>query len=158
VNTLNDQVGKFLIYEGEPVTWAASAYGYAAVYSPRVITVSFENIATAAPSETFWLETNKPVSSFPYPIILEELSDKRFFLKHEIKISIDIEGNGYILSSDDLNVYAFGEMLFSAQREWENVLIDLYLSYRETPDDHLAVSGKALKDRLQEVIGERNAD
>ena len=91
-------------------------------------------------------------------IILDKLSVKGFFLKHEIKIAIDIEIDGYILSNEDLNVHIFGKTIDSAQLEWENVLVDLYLSYRDTPDDQLAVSGKILKDRLQEAIGESNAD
>lgn len=107
--------------------------------------------------EDFWLEHSENTSSIT-PIIFRELSDKRFFLKHEIQIGVDIEIDGYILSNDDLNVYVFGEALSDAQLEWENVLVDLYLSYRDTPDDQLTVSGKALKDRLQEAIGERNAN
>lgn len=92
------------------------------------------------------------------PIILKELSDKKFFLKHAIQVSIDTEIDGYILSNDILNVHVFGKTIDSARLEWETVLVDLYLSYRDTPDDQLAVSAKALKDQLQGAIGESNAD
>ena len=118
--------------------------------------ITFYVSATMQPiTELKW--ENIPVA-FVSPIILTNLSVKNFFLKHEIQINVDKEANGYILSNENLNVHVFGKTLLSAQSEWETILIDLYLSYRDTPDDQLTVNGKELKDRLHEVMGERNAD
>jgi hypothetical protein len=94
------------------------------------------------------------------PLIIKNLNKKNFFLKQEVRIDIemDISTDGYILSNDALNVYAFGTNIANALSEWKNVLIDLYLSYRDTPNGELTGSARVLKDRLQKAIGESNAD
>ncbi len=88
-------------------------------------------------------------------INLEDLSNENFFLKRKVEIILGIELNGYVLSNDDLHVYAFGETIAEAEAEWKNILISLYLSYHNTLDNELTEGGKALKDKLQSYVGER---
>ena len=67
---------------------------------------------------TFYNEQYRGVTSYPLElsghaeleeITLNKLSGKGFFLKHEIKIAIDKEINGYIISNKELNVIMFLE-------------------------------------------------
>ena len=98
----------------------------------------------------------QPINSIS--IILEGLSDVRFFLKDKIEIRIDATVDGYILSNENLNVHVFGRTIEIALQEWQKVLINLYLSYKDTPDDQLTQSGKGLKAELQTTVGERNGN
>jgi hypothetical protein len=89
------------------------------------------------------------------PIILKDLSHPQFLLKKTISIIVEREADGYILSNDEVNVHAFGETIHEAEEEWKYILVNLYLSYRDTPNDQLTPGGKTLKEILESYVGER---
>jgi hypothetical protein len=96
-------------------------------------------------------------STNAYLLYLKQLASRNVFLKKEIELIVDMEDDGYILSNSTLNVHAFGETFSEALEEWEFILLNIYASYINTPDDQLTPGGKNLKDRLQDYVEVINA-
>jgi hypothetical protein len=87
--------------------------------------------------------------------VLDKLSNGDLLLKLPISVNIKREGRSYYLSNDILNVYAFGESLAEAKREFESILKGLYLSFYDTPDEELTADAQALKGQLRAYLGTR---
>ena len=96
-----------------------------------------------------------PIVNFLELILINQLSNPNFNLKKPIRIEVDIEDEGYLFSSYSLNVHSFGHTYTEALEEFEACLINIYRSYRNTPDLELTKGGKVLKDKLSEIIEEK---
>lgn len=121
----------------------------------------FLNVLVAViPKVSVWTSSFMPVpyiaidtsTSRRQPITLGRLSNQQFVLKHPIEIKVESEHKGYIFSNDDLNVYVFGESWKETLDEWEQVLIDSYCFFHNTPDDQLTTGAKILKEHLEAAI------
>ncbi len=89
-----------------------------------------------------------------FVLMVSQLRDAEFQLRRPVAVVVLKEPSGYIVSSSELNVHAFGATLSEAQEEWEEVLTDLFLSYTETPEEQLAPSGRVMRDNLSAVVFE----
>lgn len=87
-------------------------------------------------------------------LIISSLEHPGFRMLIPIAIAVSTEADGYLLSNDELNVHAFGKSMDETRRTWERALVDLYCSYRDTPDEQLTPAALTLKKRFQSSIEE----
>lgn len=85
-------------------------------------------------------------------MIITALRDTDYQLSHFVTLYATQESDGFTVGNRHLNVYGYGSTAEEARADWEDSLIDLYLSYSETPESELAPSGKIMRDRLAAVI------
>jgi len=131
-------------------------------FSPIVLYPSFEVTVTASHSGQqkvieVWRghDTFTPNESGLESFTLRTLSNPKFALKRALKLTVKAEAQSYLISNNDLNVHSLRKTYGEALDEWEQVLIDLYLSYHSTPDDQLKNGGKRFKNRLAATVRAR---
>jgi len=119
----------------------------------------FETSSTAK-TKSIKFSRNTPIlnnssfnnSSFIELIHVNQLTNPAYSLKYPLKVNVDIEDDGLIFSNHYLNIHSFGHNFSQALDEFENCLVDIYNSYKNTPDDELTRGGILLKYRLLDYI------
>ena len=102
--------------------------------------------------DTVNVNTLSPVLSYKAFGIIDDLCSDRFTLVEFIPVRVETDGEDFILTIDELHLYAFAKNLEEGIDELRTDIVELFEELREAQDDDLGTDPRTWKAILQSAI------